>query len=127
MARNDVSGQERSELPKLVQSMLDEIPPAILSIKPEALSSFEQNKLESADLASEWMIYQVFRQKSKNLTKLSGLLLIWQSRLDDIVRLWIKGDLKDKGLSAEDVRNLIWALFEHSERREDAIATIMAT
>lgn len=135
MCRTDISAQESEELPKVVQSLVDEVPQALLNFQADKIQSFEnvfghlQGKAVSQQqgFASDWLLYKRFKDGCKDLCKLKRLLQIWEARLKEIVEWWTSGQLREEGFTAEDVRNLVWALFEHSDRREDAIATIMYT
>lgn len=129
MSRTDISAQESRELPVVVEGLIEEMPPTLLSISSEiSQPTFTLSKTTSStgdqQKSEQWFLYKRYSDACPNLRKLHRLLRIWNAKLDQIVEWWRAGALIDDGFTAEDVRNLIWALFEHSDKREDAIAIV---
>lgn len=135
MSRNDVSAQESQELPKLIQSFLNELTPTLLALDDNQVMRFEKENRSDIDEPSkreteeeeEWLLYARFKQNCRKLIKLKRLLLIWDASMDQIVEWWTADVLIGDGFTPEDVRNLIWALFEHSDKREEAISIVSQT
>ena len=135
MSRTDISAQESQELPKVVRSLLDEIPSAILNVPQTAVDMFTATapNPQAVNLATmestgkDWLLYKHYAEGCHSYRKLQRLLRIWEAKLDPIVQWWTAGLLTTEGFTAEEIRNLIWALFEHSDKREDAIAMITRT
>ena len=135
MSRTDVSAQESHELPKVVRSLLDEIPAAILNVPQTVIDMFtatapnpQEVDLTKMDaIGKDGLLYKHYAEGCHSYRKLQRLLRIWEAKLDPIVQWWTAGLLTADGFTAEEIRNLIWALFEHSDKREDAIAMITRT
>ncbi|GMH36375.1 hypothetical protein BSKO_04243 [Bryopsis sp. KO-2023] len=130
MGQTDITLQESEELPKILQPISCEMPAAILSISEELLKTF---KVKSTDGGSDvanaesnlsWLMWRVFCEHCPSLLKLEKLMEIFEARLAAIVEWWEAGELQRTGFSGSEVRRLIYALFEHSDWREECIAKI---
>lgn len=140
LGQGDVSVRE---LPAILSSVVEEGPAAILLLKNLSIPSGTSRDAESAndgDLAQNgggtekgvqpldadivFLAKQEFARRTPSLTKLHRLLGILEARLGQIVEWWDGGVLKAAGFTAEEVRRLIYACFEHSEYREDCIGHV---
>ena len=59
-----------------------------------------------------------------NWRKLGAVVGLLEAKLVDIVRRWNNGELEGSGLSSEEVRQLVVALFEDTEYRQQQLAFI---
>lgn len=80
--------------------------------------------MQPVDADLLFLAKQDFARQTPSLTKLHRLLAILEAKLGQIVEWWDGDVLKDAGFTAEEVRRLIYACFEHSEFREDCISHV---
>lgn len=131
MKQSDISAQESAELPKILRPILSEIPSSILSLSQEQVDRFTSKDPLDPDeikttpgLDMNWLMWKVFNNHCPSLLKLEKLIDVFDARLSAIVHWWEKGDLQKAGFDASEVQRLIWALFEHSDFREECIERI---
>eukprot|EP00210_Caulerpa_lentillifera_P004763 g4547.t1 len=132
MSRTDISAQESKELPKELNSFLEQLTPALLSIPAaefaqmvsEAESYLMIEGTQDQFRTQRWMLHQQFDANCPRLRKLQRLLKLWDSSLKTIVEWWRSGILEEEGFDPEEIRNIIWALFEHSDKRDEAIFAV---
>ena len=132
MSRTDMTRQEIQELPSVIAPLMEELPSAVLNINQDVLAAFDEategfrvddNCLEKQMV--HWVVYWHFKEGARKVKKLKALLRVWGASLEKIVEWWLLGELKENGFTAEEVQSLIWALFEHSDEREEAVFTIL--
>lgn len=131
MSQTDISAQDSAELPKVLQPLVDEIPCAILSIPQEVVDKYKVTpSVDSKDLLENpgsditWVMWNLFCEHCPSIIKLTRLLQIFDARLRMIVEWWEAGELQKLGFTVQEIRRLIWALFEHSDFREECIERI---
>lgn len=131
VSQSDISAQDSAELPKILQPLVDEIPSAILSIPQEAVDKYRATpSVDLEDLLVNpgsdimWVMWNLFCEHCPSMIKLEKLLQIFDARLRMIVEWWEVGELQKLGFTVQELRRLIWALFEHSDFREECIERI---
>lgn len=132
MSRTEISAQESKELPREVESLLDQLTPSLLNLPPPELQRMESDALGfltvegklDQERIQQWMLHRQFLVECPELRKLQRVLKLWDSNLKMIVEWWRSGILEEEGFTSEDIRNVIWALFEHSDNREEAIFAV---
>lgn len=114
MSLSSISQQLSEELPKILNPLISEIPTSILNI-------VKGKRLDEV----EWIIVNQYYGRCPKLIKLERLIEIFKAKLIEITEWWKDGILKSEGFLKDEIKNLIWALFEHSNFRENCIAQII--